>query len=278
MPVASASTGNAITDWTDMEGVTVGKNFENREIRASLIESEAAMAKLKAAFDDKSGYKNYTKRIQYTNGWVEEYYDDQRCESWAITPGTTLLNKGLMGFCYLVWLMWLFVGISIVSDIFMESIEEITAQTTTVEITNPETGENMMVEQKIWNETMANLTLMALGSSAPEILLNLIMTAQNPGEEPSELGPSTIVGSASFNLLVISGVSIIAVDDVPKKIARPGVFFITSVFSLFAYIWLFLVLVSISPERVEMWEAVLTFVFFPVLLIISYGIDRYEVY
>lgn len=143
---------------------------------------------------------------------------------------------------------------------------------------NPETGENIMVEQKIWNETMANLTLMALGSSAPEILLNLIMTAQNPGESPSELGPSTIVGSASFNLLVISGVSIIAVDDKPKKIARPGVFFITSVFSLFAYVWLFLVLVSISPERVEMWEAVLTFVFFPVLLVISYGIDRYEVY
>jgi len=30
-------------------------------------------------------------------------------------------------------------------------------------------------------------------------------------EIPSELGPQSIVGSAAFNLLVISGVSIIAV-------------------------------------------------------------------
>lgn len=80
MPVASATTNAAVTDYTGIEGVTVGKNFENKEIRGSLIESEATMAKLKTAFDDKSGFKNYTKRILYTNGWVEEYYDGQRCD------------------------------------------------------------------------------------------------------------------------------------------------------------------------------------------------------
>lgn len=37
-----------------------------------------------------------------------------------LIPGTTLLNKGLMGFVYLVWLVWCFVGIAIISDIFME--------------------------------------------------------------------------------------------------------------------------------------------------------------
>ena len=40
--------------------------------------------------------------------------------SFVIIPGTSLLPKGLMGFVYLMWLLWLFVGISIVSDIFME--------------------------------------------------------------------------------------------------------------------------------------------------------------
>jgi solute carrier family 8 (sodium/calcium exchanger) len=54
---------------------------------------------------------------------------------------------------------------------------------------------------------------MALGSSAPEILLSVIETLNNlaAGEIPGELGPSTIVGSAAFNLLVISGVCVIAV-------------------------------------------------------------------
>ena len=63
----------------------------------------------------------------------------------------------------------------------------------------------------IWNPTVANLTLMALGSSAPEILLSVLGTVGDIEAVPSKLGPSTIVGSAAFNLLVISGVSIAAV-------------------------------------------------------------------
>jgi len=52
---------------------------------------------------------------------------------------------------------------------------------------------------------------MALGSSAPEIMLNVLETVMTLGAKPGELGASTIVGSAAFNLLVISGVSIMAV-------------------------------------------------------------------
>ena len=59
---------------------------------------------------------------------------------------------------------------------------------------------------------------MALGSSAPEILLSIISTAKDIEAIPPEIGPSTIVGSAAFNLLVISGVSIIAVGgEDPEK-------------------------------------------------------------
>lgn len=35
-------------------------------------------------------------------------------------------------------------------------------------------GEKTVMTVKIWNETVSNLTLMALGSSAPEILLSVI--------------------------------------------------------------------------------------------------------
>lgn len=71
----------------------------------------------------------------------------------------------------------------------------------------------MVKSEKIlfWNATVANLTLMALGSSAPEILLSVIETVSKLGDCPGELGPSTIVGSAAFNLLVISAVSIYSV-------------------------------------------------------------------
>jgi solute carrier family 8 (sodium/calcium exchanger) len=58
------------------------------------------------------------------------------------------------------------------------------------------------VKVKVWNPTIANLTLMALGSSAPEILLAIIETISTiDNDTPGELGPATIVGSAAFNLL-----------------------------------------------------------------------------
>ena len=126
---------------------------------------------------------------------------------------------------------------------------------------------------------------MALGSSAPEILLSVIETVTNLGGCPGELGPSTIVGSAAFNLLVISGVSIYAVNDKNeanpdwdddlrsqgiKKIKDMGVFSITAFFSIFAYVWLFIVLYD---QKVELWEAWITFIFFFVLIIFAYCAD-----
>lgn len=116
---------------------------------------------------------------------------------------------------------------------------------------------------------------MALGSSAPEILLNVLQTAQFISEEPPVLGPSTIVGSAAFNLLIITGVSIIGVGEEPKKIEQTGVFAITSIASLFAYIWLYIVLKGgHSEEIVEIWEAVLTLIFFVLLIAFAYTADR----
>ena len=95
------------------------------------------------------------------------------------------------------------------------------------------------MEVQIWNPTMANLTLMAFGSSASEILLNVLEAFNDLGEAAGDLGPATIVGSAAFNLLVISALSIYAVGEEPKKIDDMGVFGTTAIFSIFAYLWLY---------------------------------------
>jgi len=138
-----------------------------------------------------------------------------------------------------------------------------------------------------WNPTVANLTLMALGSSAPEILLSCIETIGNLNKCPGELGASTIVGSAAYNLLVISGVSIYAVteaDDtnpdrdnsVPegvKKINDMGVFAITCTSSLWAYIWLF---ICVQDNAIEAWEAWATFIMFFILIIMAFAADKYH--
>lgn len=141
-------------------------------------------------------------------------------------------------------LAYLFLGISIVADIFMEAIEVITSQTRI--INKFEDGKVYQVAITVWNPTIANLSLMALGSSAPEILLSVIEATTTLGEPAGPLGASTIVGSAAFNLLVISAVAVSAVEE-PKKIFDMGVFFTTSIFSIFAYVWLYVCLEVNSP-------------------------------
>jgi hypothetical protein len=50
------------------------------------------------------------------------------------TPGISLMNNTVMGVYYFLFLFYLFLGISISADIFMEAIEVITSQTTIVYI------------------------------------------------------------------------------------------------------------------------------------------------
>jgi solute carrier family 8 (sodium/calcium exchanger) len=114
---------------------------------------------------------------------------------------------------------------------------------------------------------------MALGSSAPEILLSCYETAINIDGVPGVLGPSTIVGSAAFNLLIITAVSITAVDEV-KKVDDVGVFVITSIASLFAYIWMYICLKVWTPGFVTVIEALLTLFYFFALIGCSYAADR----
>merc|ERR1719495_1947398 len=59
-----------------------------------------------------------------------------------------------------------------------------------------------------------------------------------------------------------------------RRIKNFTVFCVTAVFSVFAYIWLLIVLVAISPNVVEVWEAVVTFLFFPVLVLVAYAADK----
>jgi len=104
-------------------------------------------------------------------------------------------------------------------------------------------------------------------------------------------------------LLVISGLSIYAVNDtnakyddpedqpdegVPeeeqeakhppvgiKKINDMGVFSITATFSILAYIWMFIALLD---QEVAMYEAWLTLALFFVLIGFAFGADKYKAY
>ncbi|XP_032388968.1 sodium/calcium exchanger 2a isoform X6 [Etheostoma spectabile] len=174
---------------------------------------------------------------------------------------------------YFTCLMYIFMGISIIADRFMASIEVITSQEKEVTITKPN-GETTVTTVRVWNETVSNLTLMALGSSAPEILLSVIEVCGH-NFNAGELGPSTIVGSAAYNMFVIIGLCVWVIpNDESRHIKHLRVFFITAFWSIFAYIWLYLILAVISPGIVEVWEAIVTLLYFPVCVILAWIADR----
>lgn len=208
-------------------------------------------------------------------GYVDEYSNERWCHSEMgfINIGFSLLNSWVLIGIYLCILGYIFLGIGIISDIFMEAIEEITSQTQVKEIKDRDGNIIGTIEEIVWNPTVANLSLMALGSSAPEIMLSVIETITYIEQTPGELGPSTIVGSAAFNLLIISAVSIMAVDEKPKKIDDVNVFAITSVFSILAYLWMFFVLTVWTPEEVTLTEAIITLSLTGLLIALAYLAD-----
>ncbi|XP_006025238.1 PREDICTED: sodium/calcium exchanger 3 isoform X1 [Gavialis gangeticus] len=174
---------------------------------------------------------------------------------------------------YFVALIYMFLGVSIIADRFMASIEVITSQEKEITIKKPN-GETTTTTIRIWNETVSNLTLMALGSSAPEILLSLIEVCGH-GFIAGDLGPSTIVGSAAFNMFIIIAICVYVIPDgETRKIKHLRVFFVTAAWSIFAYIWLYMILAVFSPGVVQVWEGLLTLFFFPLCVLLAWVADR----
>jgi len=102
-------------------------------------------------------------------------------------------DQGVRAFLYLVGLLWTFLGVAILSDAFMAGIETITGQTKTV-TTKDEDGNDVTTEELVWNPAVANLTLLALGSSAPEIMMSCIELITSEAYF-GPIGAPTVVGS-----------------------------------------------------------------------------------
>jgi len=201
-------------------------------------------------------------------------------------PLVHIESQVLGGILYFIGLIWCFQGVGIISDIFMNAIEKITSAKKQVRVKRADSiyyvstgsgdaakGQSQLRTVKVWNDTVANLTLMALGSSAPEIMLSVIELAPNKMRSGS-LGPSTIVGSAAFNLLIITAVCVSAIPDgESRRVKDISVFAVTASFSIFAYLWLIVILVLVTPDVVTPIEGLLTIVFLPILVTLAYLAD-----
>eukprot|EP00443_Scrippsiella_acuminata_P112513 CAMPEP_0115746880 /NCGR_PEP_ID=MMETSP0272-20121206/92866_1 /TAXON_ID=71861 /ORGANISM="Scrippsiella trochoidea, Strain CCMP3099" /LENGTH=772 /DNA_ID=CAMNT_0003191837 /DNA_START=148 /DNA_END=2467 /DNA_ORIENTATION=+ len=198
-----------------------------------------------------------TTQVLCTNGMI---FSEETTRNWP---------RVLRGFLFSVGMIYFFLGVAIVADLFMAAIEKVTSRRRKILGPNGRT-----ITVKVWNETVATLTLMALGSSAPEIFLSIIDIVKKSFHFGA-LGPSTIVGSAAFNLLVIVAVCIYVIpSDEVRIISNLPAFYITAFFSMVAYVWMAVILAVNTPQIVDVWEALVTFLLLPVLIFVSYKVDR----
>ncbi len=124
---------------------------------------------------------------------------------------TALLSAAVLALC--VWLL------AIITDrVFVVSLDAISAR-----LALP--------------ASVAGASLMAMGSSAPELIIALTALFKEGGAH-ADLGIGTIVGSALFNILVITGVSAIVRPAVCRVqvVLRDGLTYVVSVGAL---LWAF---------------------------------------
>ena len=173
---------------------------------------------------------------------------------------------------WLLILCWIFLGVAMGADLFMTSIEMITSKEVTRTVTTRK-GTKKTFHIRFWNDTVANLTLMALGSSCPEILLNVLEVCMD-NFYAGALGPSTIVGSAAFNLMCITAVCVIALPaGETRTLKNLNVFLITATFSVLAYVWLLVIVVFWTPDVITIVEGVITLVLMFILVLMAYIAD-----
>jgi len=88
-----------------------------------------AADELKYAGDD---FKSVSQ-VNFDRGRIVYYSKNiEVCNSKYLIPGIALMPRGFLAIAYGMFLIYLFIGIGIISDIFMESIEKITARKQTV--------------------------------------------------------------------------------------------------------------------------------------------------
>lgn len=107
--------------------------------------------------------------------------NDLKCESYFIFSGETDLGNNVRIFLYFIGLAYCFIGLSAITARFFQSMENVVKHTRKVVVIDPVTKAEIITHEKVWNYTIADISLLAFGTSFPQISLATIDAIQNLG-------------------------------------------------------------------------------------------------
>ncbi|XP_021722365.1 magnesium/proton exchanger-like [Chenopodium quinoa] len=207
--------------------------------------------------------------------FVDSALANQKCGDYLVFRSETYLGNELRTALYFMGLAYCFIGLSAITDRFFRSMENVVKQTRKVVVIDPLTKVEIVRYEKVWNYAIADIALLAFGTSFPQISLATIDAIRNLGSlNAGGLGPGTLVGSAAFDLFPIHAVCVV----VPKagelkKISDIGVWLVELFWSFWAYIWLYIILKVWTPNVVTLLESSLTVLQYGLLLLNAYAQD-----
>lgn len=106
----------------------------------------------------------------------------ENCQLYLLFHDETALGDGLRGFLYFLALAYCFIGLSAITDRFFRSMENVVKHSREVEEIDPSTNAKVVRNKKVWNYAVADIALLAFGTSFPQISLATIDAIRNIGE------------------------------------------------------------------------------------------------
>lgn len=107
---------------------------------------------------------------------------NEKCQFYLLFHYEITLGNGLRGFLYLLALAYCFIGLSAITDRFFRAMENVVKHSRAVEMVDPSTNAKVVRNRKVWNYAVADIALLAFGTSFPQISLATIDSIRHIGD------------------------------------------------------------------------------------------------
>ena len=101
--------------------------------------------------------------------------------AYLLFHGETLLSNSVRATLYMVALAYCFIGLSAITARFFKSMEQIMKHSREVVSVDTHTNMPVVKQEKVWNYAIADIALLAFGTSFPQISLATIDAIRNLG-------------------------------------------------------------------------------------------------
>lgn len=113
---------------------------------------------------------------------VFRIFEHEKCTSYLIFQAETAIGDGFRAVLYFLGLAYCFIGLSAITARFFRSMENVVKHSRKVVVKDPDTNIESVRYEKVWNYTIADITLLAFGTSFPQISLATIDALRNLGD------------------------------------------------------------------------------------------------